>query len=489
MTYDPSKHVRVRRSAGNTADGNMVRIGTPKAITLTARPANERPYQVIRSDEQASQESNTAAPAPAPVARRVTRNVRRSDNPVIMLTFPVGFTEDDVSAALVEFEMTTYTVQCDDAGIYTALRSDLQSIANIQRTDIKLNAAGVIASLDASQYSVQRAENKDNIALVSYEFDVKRFDADAASQWLAQNDVDSTKFTVENASDNSLVVKRSEVADGVDTRRVQLEEGVVAVIARSDTADVPSAFTTVISDAAYGNWGWGHIDFSAAMADYEFCKVMDDANWKLRGVLDNIIFYSQLPLEQRKQLIDRSLGQYGDFVKSLIDALPRQVMMLVTRAAETKESNDMATTQTTGGNATKDDAPVTRAEIKGLMAEVLKEAGITTQRAEVTAAPAAAAAQAATTEATTQRSEEGTGVAATATTAAPAAVTGESLTRSDVATMLADAMKPVTEQLQSIANTAVVRSDNGDAGANVKQTSNKRNDPFGGMFSHLRNKQ
>lgn len=449
--FDPTSHKRVRRSAEAHAaieaaqrditQGNMMRIESPTALSLVGRPANERPIQVMRSS--------------APDTKRVSR-VRRSEAPVLALTFPVGSTKEDVDSMLAEFEMTNYVVT-DIDGIFVALRSDLQSLANIERTDIKLNATGVVASLDASQYNVTRAASTDNIALVAIEFDAKRFDADAVSSWVAQNGVDSVQETVENSSGDSLTVKRSEYEEGAELRRVQLEDGVVGVIKRSDVLDVPDGFASAVCETAYGNWGWGHLDFNASMADVAFCELMDDASYRLGRVLRDITIHSQLPLESRKALVDRSLAQYGDFVKNVIDALPRQVMLLVTRAAENKESNTMkhaeqgatssATTAAAATTTAATEAPVTRAELAELI-----NAGVAAALAQ-RAAPAASAET--TTETTT---DTATAPAAAATAAEPS----QTITRSDLAEAIAAAQKPLLDRLAEVQNTVVVRSDSAD---------------------------
>lgn len=458
--YDSAKHVRIRRSQSavekaqhDPSMGNLMRVDQPTSLTLTEKPANERPFQILRND---------GSMAPAPAAKRHTR-IRRSDSPVLALTFPAGYTEEEVQGVLVEFHMTEYVVTADGNGIFTALRSDLQSLANIQRTDIKLNDKGVVATLDAASYSIQRAASTDNIAMVALEFDAKRFDADAISSWVTQNGVDSVQDTVENSSGDSITVKRGEYDEQTDVRRVQVEEGVVAVIKRSDVLDVPGGFAEAVCETAYGNWGWGHLDFAASMADVEFCRLMDDASYRIAEVLRRITIHSQLPLESRKALVDRSLAQYGEFVKNVIDALPRQVMLLVTRAAEKKESNTMSTveqgTTTAAAPATPavtDNTPITRADIDALVKAGIEAALAQRNEGTGTTAPAPAAAPAAT---TTEAARSDAPVTAPA---APAATDTINVSRADLAAMIAEANAPVLAQMAEMQNTVILRSDGGD---------------------------
>lgn len=497
--YDSTKHVRVRRSA-ITADqamatpgmGNMVRVEEPTAVTLTGSPANQRPFQVIRSDPAAT------------AAKRVGR-VRRTDSPVLAITFPANYTEAEVAATLQEYEMSSYVVSQDAAGIFSAIRNDLQSLANIQRTDIKLNADGVIASLDASHYKITRADSQDNIALVSFEFDAKRFDADTIFSWFVENNIDSAQDTVENPSGELLTVNRSAVEEGTDVRRVQLGDGVVGVLKRSDIFDVPAAFVESVCETAYGNWGWGHLEFNASMADREFCQVMEDACYKLEQVLRNITLNSQLPLESRKALVDRSLAQYGEFVKNVIDALPRQVMLLVTRAAEPKESMNMKTAEQAAAATPAvaapvvDATPITRADLAAAVTAGVA-AAMAAQRSEPaatavvepTAAATTVAAPAATTDVVRTDAVVITDGAITASNlvANGGVITGDmvSISRADMTAMINAATAPLMEKLTAMESTVIVRSDSGDRtvkAAGVTQAKRSADQVFQGAIPGL----
>lgn len=482
------KQESVRRII-RSAEGNLVRpIETAKKhkkfVTLTNRPANERPFVVVRS---ASDDEQTEVAAP-PAAKRIVRPAKRSENPVLSIIFPVEYTKEEVLAILLEYAMTDYTITGGENGCYCATRSDLQSIADRTTTSIKLNSDGVIAMIDANEYPVKRAETKDNLTLVAYEFDAKRFDKDAVNAWLVKNSVDSPQDSVENPSGDAFTVKRSEVAAETEVRRVELEEGVTAVVIRSEVCCVPDPFIAVVNEKSYGSYGWGHLDFNASMADREYSRVMDDAQYKLSEVLRQITMGCGLELDVRKQLVDRALAQYGEFVKQVIDALPRQVMLLVNRAAdETKGSNTMTTAEQAAAAAAKNDTPVTRAEIAELITSGVA-AAFAAQRTEAAPAAAAAteaapAAAAATTAVEATRSEEGTGAAAaapaaaaatTAAVAAPAAAeAASSISRADMETMLAQAVAPLNAKIEEMSNTVIVRSDKGDqrvAAQNVKRT-------------------
>ncbi len=485
----PFTHTRVIRRSG-TVEGNLVRpIDDPKKrqkfLTLTNRPANERPFVVVRSEQE------EANPAATPRAR-IVRAAKRSDNPVLSVSFPADYTEDTVKGILAEYSMDDYRLDTAADGTFVAMRADLQSIADVTTTAIRLNSDGVTALLNAAEHQVKRAETKNNLTLVAYEFDAKRFDGEKVNAWLSQNSVDSPQVSVENPSGDAITVKRSDIEEGTETRRVELEDGVFAVVARSEACCLPDQYAAVINESAYGSYGWGHLDFSASMADLEYCQVIDKANSRLSSVIDHITRYCSLPLDARKQLVTQALTQYGEFVGSVIDALPRQVMLLVTRAADaTKESTTMSKAETVAAP----DTPVTRAELAEMITAGVT-AAMAAQRGEpataaVATTPAAAdgtgaaapVVVATTTETDAQRAEAAAAVAAAApVVAAPAVVAAvaapaveATVTRADIAAAIVEAMAPLTAQITEMNNTVIVRSDKGDRtvtalGTNVKRT-------------------
>lgn len=218
------------------------------------------------------------------------------------------------------------------------------------------------------------------------------------------------------------------------------------MVIRCDTCDIPDGFIAVVNETAYGNWGWGQLDFAAAMADEEFCEAIDDANYRLRDVLRNILLHSALPLAERKTLMVHAVDQYKAYMIGILDSLPRQVLVAVVRSAKPQLENEMnqsngsgAPTPTAPANP-EDAKPVTRADIKAILAELLPDAikTATATRSEPVAEPAPAApAVAATPEVTT-------------------------ITRADLTAAMAEAVKPVVERMEKLEGITVVRSANSD---------------------------
>lgn len=461
----------VRRSTAAVIDstpqeGNIVRVQKPKFLSLVDLPANQTGFKVVRSDSEKGE----------PVVKPTIKRTRRSEsNPVMQLTFPEGSTAETVAAALEEFGMSSYKIKEVD-GVFLAIRSDLQSIANLPVTTIKLTSDGIMAT-------VSRADTvpnpKDCVSVAAIEFDATKFTTEQIGEWLTRNSVDSAVSEDEN-SDQTYVVRRSAVPENVESRRMTLEDGVTAVIVRSDVADIPDGFVAVVNETAYGSWGWGQLDFNAAMADTEFSEAIREGMYKLEDVLRNILLWSPLPLDVRKTLANNALTQFGAFVGNLMDSLPRQLLVSVVRSAQPKLEKTMKTNDAAGG-ANNQPADVKPAAGTGT------EAALTRADAELIARTAAETAVAAMQTAAS---------AATPTPAAPAvapaAAVEQPLTRADLKSVVDEALKSVDDRIKAIEGTTVLRSDSGDAAqttaAQAAAGDGKAKNVFRGVFGGFRPK-
>ena len=423
-----------------TGTGNLVAIKEPKFLSMVGKPANKMAFKVVRSEEGET-------PMKSPVVRRQRRS---EQSPIMRMQFPVGYTDEQVTEQMKAFGLVGYSVESSADGIL-ATRSDLKSISPDDTTSIRLTADGIVAVVSRGE---QPAENpKSQIAVVSLAFRADKFDAAQVQEWLTANGMDGANVAAaEGAGD--FIVLRSETPEGEETRTVQIMDGVAATIIRSDAMDVPDGYVAVVNEAAYGNWGWGQLDFSAAMADEEFCDVMDEALYRLRDVLRNILLYSALPLADRKLLMVNALEQFKGFSVSILDSLPRQVLVAVVRSASNQlEKVQMSNTKNSGAATTQPAAsvpaeqPITRAEIATIAAEAataaIKALGLVA-RSEVD-----------------EPKKEDAGAAAVVEATPPAAVA--SITRDDMKAMLSDAVAPLVERLKQVEGTTVLRSDGGDA--------------------------
>lgn len=441
--------------------GNLIRPVTPQFLSLVNKPANQTAFKVMRSDQ-----------GETPVSK-LMRRTRRNDlpSPVLRLTFPEGSTEATATEALATYGMEGYTVQ-NDNGKIVAVRSDLKTISPDSTVAIKLSEAGLIAEVQRSA-SLGAAEtnvgDKPHISVVAFELDATKFTSDQAAQWMAEKSVDGTLEQPQN-SDSCYVVRRSDVSEVEETRKMVVEDGVTAVVVRSDDPNVPDGFVAAVSEAAYGSWGWGQLDFTAAMADAEFSAQMDDGIWRLRRVLEDILLYSPLPLDVRQALTTRALLQFGEFVGVLMESLPRQLLVSVVRSSSPLLENHM--TQKTTGTAPQTAATpattpapteaVTRADLDALRASIVEE--VTNALRSASAAPAAAADPA---------------------TPDPAAAdqAAANLTRADVDAILGEKLKPLSDAVEKLSGLTVVRSE-GDTTGKPDPTKNAKrsDDVFRGAF-------
>jgi len=459
MSNKTIRHVR-----RGDIEGNLVRVKQPEFLTLTKRPANQRAFSVIRSDTQ----GNAMAQNTAPVARR-TRTKRADDTKnLAAITFPAGYTAEQVTESLTAFGLSTGYTVTQEGELFRAQRSDLQSIAKDSVTEIKLTADGVTAQILRGDETPAATEGMHGIKLVALEFDIEKFEEDKIPEYLQRNSVDFQDEQIDNSANDKTVLKRSEVEEGTETRRVQLEEGVIAVIARADVNDIPDGFCVAVNELAYGNYGWGQLDFNAAMADVAVSEQLEDGLWKLREVLNNILFWSALPIDSKKALVSRSLTEYSDYVNGLLDLLPRQVLIAVgqTQRSDSGQSQEkaMATKTEANGNPTpqaaaSEAAQLSRADVQTMIDEGLKGIPAMVTDAVKAALPAAAAPAGES----VQRADGGAAPAADANAAAAAAQAAPvTLTRSDLEEAVKAAVAPIAEKVDALSGTTIVRSDNND---------------------------
>lgn len=451
MSLVSRTQVDARRKAGTSAavtraDGvaaQHVQVTQPKSVTLVDVPANARAFSIIRS---APAEDGTEAAAP--MRRRLRRSDETGSKNLLSLAFPPGYTAEDIERAMKSFGLgTDYETVVTD-GHYEVRRSDLQALAkDAQTMDIKLTDDGIRATVLRAENSQPATSGKTGLSLHALEIDVTRHDAEKISAFLTENGVDFSDAALENLPETgTAVLERAALPENTEVKRIEVEDGIVAVVTRSDAMDLPAGFAQAVCEAAYGSWGWGQLDFAAAMADIAVCEMLERGVRRFESVVNRILFYSELPLDSRKLLVTRATGQFQDFINGLLDSLPRQVLLAVgttqrSAVAAATQENDMAdknaapaaNTPAAAGAADQGNAQyVTRADFDTFKGE-LKDLIRGTQ-------PAAAAAPAADTGAAASQTEE------------------KALTRSDLAAAVGEAMKPFAEQLTKLGETTVVRN-------------------------------
>lgn len=455
-------------------DVEVTRVVEPRFLTLTGKPANQIAFKVIRDD-------NGETTMTAPMIQR--KRTKRSEA-LLSITFDEDTSEEEVKAKLSEWGIENYEIETTADGkkkAKCAQRSDAAS----PTMDVRLGD-NIVATV-LKPISNSASDKKIGLRVVRIDFDADYFETtEQVSEWLTKKRIDFSETDVEN-SDQAITVRRHAVEENAELRKVTVDDGVHFVVIREDEeeSDIPDEYVSVINDTAYGRWGWGQLDFAAALADVEFCSYTEQALYYLNSVLDDIIFYSDLPVNLRKDLIKSTLTQFGDYVVALLDALPARVVV-ANRSIHEKEKvmskkevdqsgtpeTDAATTDTAGTDtgAAAEEGTISRADVATMIGEAVT--GLAAQIADLKAALPAAPAKDDGDDAA-RRSD---GTSGDDDTSKPDANTEalQAIMRS--VQELTTAVGGMGDRVQSLESSTVVRSDEGDG----KQV--ERKDVFQGMF-------
>jgi len=434
-----------------TVSANLAVMGSPLFLSLVSLPANETGFKIVRSDSPVQKENEMTDNVTTPAVKRRTRAVR-ADTPLIAIVFPEDMDSDGCSSMMDEFGLSDYTLVCDaDNANCQAVRSDKM---NVKRDDARIVNLG-----NGVQAVIQRTEKtplvNSGVTVVSLELDKQVFTSDTAiTDYLIRNDVDYQEEGIQNA-ELCTTVKRGDLPENAETRKIQVENGVIANVIRSDIMDIPPGMFEVVSESAYGYYGWGMLDFNAYIANETFSDDAWDAIDTLEDVLQSIVLYSSLPIQSRKDLVTRALAQFAVYINGMMDALPREVMMIARKdKKETTMSTATTTTAAPAAPATPaaDNSAVSRSDLEAIVAKSVQE-GVTAALAARTDTPAPVA------------------TPATPATAAP-------VTEITVVDALRSEIKTLNERLEKMESTTVVRSDTVG-----QEKPAVRKDVFSGVFS------
>ncbi|ALT58121.1 hypothetical protein FDG94_gp129 [Pseudomonas phage SM1] len=352
-----SKNQRIRRST--EVEGNLVTISKPAFITMCKKPANQRGFSVLRSDGDEPATSKRVRPARA----------RRSDTAnLVRLEFPADLTEEQVKESLQSFGLGELQITRNEGEPWKAVNSAI-ACTDDELVAHKITEDGVTAFVKRSE-AVSGTPGKNKIVVNAIRFDDKDASREEVEAWLAENGVDFDEKDLNNSS-GKFVLQRAELEDGVETRQVELSEGVVAVISRGDSQDIPAGFVLVVNELAYSGYGWGQLDFNSYMADRTVGEAVRDAMYNLDSVINNILFWNtELTVEAKKTLVTRSVNQFAEYVNGFLDSLPRSLLIPVTpetisaqRSDTVKESKEMNMKSTPTAYVTKEDLASTVAEV------------------------------------------------------------------------------------------------------------------------------
>lgn len=356
---------------------NLAELADPQMITLTGLPANRAAFKVIRSahalddDHQEDHDmtidtqrrlrrrGSAAKPADAPKA------TRRVDTGLLSLILPEGATEADANDLVEKFGLTDdYAIRTDDEGRISLVRKDAPAAEPADTMEVALQGglmaeidSGVFAEVARSDKSKESTDTLRGITIRRMDFSIGEFEnLEAVTAYVKDKGIDHLKDGVEQV-EGGVIIHRVDPASEVQKDhgfKLQLAPGIIAHCERAETNDIPRAIRQDVTDAAFGSFGFGHLDFSSALADPQFSAMADNAIFQIFEVFDNIVFRSGLPLDDRKTLIARAADEFVGFMSTLMDSVGD---MGFAQSSRKDASTSDVTTKTPEGNDEFEDKP------------------------------------------------------------------------------------------------------------------------------------
>lgn len=382
-----------------TKEVNVTRLVEPKFLTLTKKPANQVAFKIVRKDGE--------------LRMRRQNPLTRSANPSLAIIFPEDMDEEACKELMAEYGFSEYTLVQEGCGPggdseddtedkmtgdkkkkrYVAYRKDIKAGTAFDNSNTVTVAVGSGVRLVIERRHTRAEADAQGVKLCSIEFSTTLFpEKEQILDWLRRNAIDFTEDRLEN-SDTSVIYRRADVPEKAEVGKVEIEHGVFAHVVRQEVTDLPDGMIEVISEAAYGRWGWGQLDFGAMLADVEYTEATEEAVDILERVLEEILFWSDLPLTVRKELVARATSQFTSYVIELMDALPPKTVMINrsmkeqemtkkdekqdSKAEDLKRADDEAKAKADAeakAKAEADAKPVTRAEVAQLITDAVTAA-------------------------------------------------------------------------------------------------------------------
>lgn len=285
---------------------------------------------MINIQKRTRARGTTAKKAAAPQVE----TIKRVDTGLLTLILPEGATEDDAAGVIEQFGLADdYTIVRDDNDRISLVRKEEEGAEVPVGSEVNL-ANGIMAVVDTSMFRSDRTtedktggeglDSSEGLLVHRIDFNIAHgFETlESVRDYLTENDIDFLEDGVEQV-EGGVIVHRAEVeeADAKAGVKIEIAPGITAHIVRGEADNIPRAIRRAVTDAAFGSFGMGHLDFSAALVDPEFSAMADNAIWQLSDVLTNIVFRSGLPLDERKGLIDRAATEFSGFMGGLMDAV------------------------------------------------------------------------------------------------------------------------------------------------------------------------
>lgn len=351
---------------------NAVALSDPKALTLVKSPSNKTSFKIIRQDG-----------AKKKLLSAAISGVKRSQSALMSLSLPEGTTEEEAYSLLEEFGLgEEYVVALDeDSGVFYLKRSDYDTAKKDVDVVPILLQNGMTAELESSKFAARSDNISGNKGITVCGLSFNTNDISLVRSWLSENEIDynPSKMVVDG---DAISVIREDV-DQEGKKPICVDDGVICYVVRSDKNDVPKSIARSVIEQAYGNYGYGHLDFFAGMADPEFTSKSWDGMDTLHEVLYNIILNSGLELKERKVLVKGALDSFYTYISSIMDALPtassrqdNEVNRMNTAPKKQDNVVNKADADKTNNDKTGTESSefVTRSELKDILKETVTAA-------------------------------------------------------------------------------------------------------------------
>ncbi len=298
-----------------TKDVKLMSLKEPRFLSVVKKPANRISFRVVRSEDGEERKEFEALEKRREQKIKIKRNEK-----LISISFPGTLQDDELETLRSHYGLTEESYTKEDVdGMHVFVRNGDKpaSTAMVNMPD------GAVAEIEVP-ITVRSADEGDRyLSVLALRFDKNEYPMqDTVENTLRGYEID---FNSDDISEDTeyFTLTRHDITDD-EMIEVNLKEGFTAVVARAAKDDVPASISLGVNSSAYGSYGWGQLNFASAYADIEYSKVLDESLWVLHNVLENILFWSDMSLGDRKVLVKASLDSYGEFVSNLMDALPVQ---------------------------------------------------------------------------------------------------------------------------------------------------------------------
>lgn len=318
---------------------SVTRLLEPDALSLVKSPAVGASFRVVRSEDGKGEDGEPEKT----FARRIRRSARHVQRSAILyITLTEEATDEEISALAAEFGLTDYHVETDCNGVRKMKRSDAPGDTGDEHVyRIGLSDHATAHVLRTTSQVVQSGAKTDSAHVVRADFDPAVFaTVESVDEYCVTNGISSPILRSDDDTAGFYVSVGYTGDDAINC--IRTEDGVTFHIRRADQADttgipLSGEAKRIVETTCYGRWGWGNMSFATALADINFSKAARAAIDILEEVMNEILFYNNLPNTVRRSLVANATQEFSQYIQTLIDALPVQQTVEQTVARKDKK--------------------------------------------------------------------------------------------------------------------------------------------------------